>query len=244
MKELCNDRRARYVGSTIGMGVALVVVALGALVGCTPVPRTGGRPTTTVIATQTSTATSTATATTTATATVVPTPFVTQASSLSRAGRPAEVVVIPLSTVEEAVAGGVLEDLPVPDGLSVSTSGCARDGACYWYNFYWAATREVVLHGNDTGRLAHEMCHAHQHWTINGGADLAPSDYDLEQWYATAEAASYSRVATDWPWPYQISVRANLLEDFAEACGLWYSDPVMLRRISPARYGWMAANLP
>jgi len=93
-------------------------------------------------------------------------------------------------------------------------------------------------------KQVHETCHAHQHWSINGGAALSPSDYDLVSWYGTVEGQSFSAAVTDWPWPYAISTEVNRLEDFAESCALYYTDPARLLDISQARYNWMHANLP
>lgn len=168
---------------------------------------------------------------------------------LSRAGwhalgQPTEVMATPVppASAPTPVARGNLSALPLPDDLAVNTSGCARDGSCYAYNFYWSPTHEVVLQGDEPDiRLVHETCHAHQHWSINGGA---PTREDLSAWYGTAEAASFGAIATGWPYPYAFTLAQNRLEDFAEACALWYVDPARLLDISPARYTWMAASLP
>jgi hypothetical protein len=92
-------------------------------------------------------------------------------------------------------------------------------------------------------KVLHEACHAHQHLSINGGAPLDPSDYDLESWYGTAEGLSYTRAVANLSWPWSNS-GVNPLEDFAWTCAYWYSDASSLRSISPARYDWAAANLP
>jgi len=168
---------------------------------------------------------------------------------LSRAGwealgKPSEVWATPVPPVlpPTPVPGGNLSALALPDDTTVNTSGCARDGFCRWFNFYWSPTHEIVLQGDEPViRRVHETCHAHQHWSINGGA---PTREDLSAWYATAEAASFSAIATDWPYPYAFTTAQNRLEDFAEACALWYVDPARLLTLSPARYTWMAATLP
>lgn len=36
-------------------------------------------------------------------------------------------------------------------------------------------------------KVQHELCHAHQHWTINGGAPFMPSDYNLESCRGTID---------------------------------------------------------
>jgi len=140
------------------------------------------------------------------------------------------------------VRGGA--SLSVPDGTTVVWGGCASDGRCYPYNFYWAPTREVVMQpGEPQRKVQHELCHAHQHWAINGGTPLAPSDYDLESWYATAEGQSFATAASGLAWPWSQSA-VNGLEDFAWTCADWYVDPAHLLQSSPERYDWAAANLP
>ncbi|MEX0785546.1 MAG: hypothetical protein WD939_02805 [Dehalococcoidia bacterium] len=134
--------------------------------------------------------------------------------------------------------------LPMPAGTSVVWGGCASDGECHWYNFYWGPTHEVVMQdGEGQNKVQHELCHAHQHWSINGGAPLEPSDYDLESWYLTAEGSSFTSAVAGLPWPWTHSA-ATGLEDFAWTCGYWYYDAAYLLRASPERYDWAAANLP
>jgi hypothetical protein len=161
-------------------------------------------------------------------------------------GRPthveASLIQEPAQAPAAAPRAGNLDALPVPPGTSVNSSGCASDGFCTWYNFYWSPTHEVVMQGEEPWvRVVHERCHAHQHWSINGGD---PTREDLSAWYGTEEAASFGAAATGWPYPYAFTTANNLLEDFAEACALWYTDPVALQDISPSRLDWMAANLP
>jgi hypothetical protein len=121
--------------------------------------------------------------------------------------------------------------------------GCATDGECHEYNFYWAPTREIVmLDGESSLKVLHEACHAHQHLAINGGAPLDPSDYDLESWYGTSEGGSFSRAVAGLTWPWSNSA-INPLEDFAWTCAYWHSHAATLRSISPARYDWAATNL-
>jgi hypothetical protein len=128
--------------------------------------------------------------------------------------------------------------------VTVVHGSCASDGRCYPYNFYWAPTHEVVLQlGEPEDKLQHELCHAHQHWTINGGAPLPPSDYDLESWYATDEGRSFGQAVAGLPWPWSHSA-VNPLEDFAWTCAYWYVDPGYLLASSAERYTWAAANLP
>jgi len=132
----------------------------------------------------------------------------------------------------------------VPDGTTVVSGGCASDGECHWYNFYWAPTHEVVMqHGEPRHKVQHELCHAHQHWSISGGAALDPSDYDLESWYSTAEGESFLATTEGLAWPWSHSAM-NGLEDFAWTCADWYLQPAHLLNVSPERYAWAAANLP
>lgn len=131
--------------------------------------------------------------------------------------------------------------LPVPANTKVNTSGCASDGECHWYNFYWAPTHEIVTQGQQPEiRVMHERCHAHQHWVINGGE---PTENNLSTWYSTAEAISYKAIAGGWPYSYEFTTKHNLLEDFAEACALYYLDEGLLQSISDSRYEWMRENL-
>ena len=140
------------------------------------------------------------------------------------------------------VRGGTA--LPLPDGTSVVWGGCASDGQCHWYNFYWAPTHEAVLQdGESQIKVQHEMCHAHQDWTISGGAPLDPANYDLHTWYDTAEGQSFSAAVSGLSWPWSHSA-VNGLEDFAWTCAYWYQDPAYLLQSSPQRYDWAARNLP
>ena len=123
---------------------------------------------------------------------------------------------------------------------------CSSDGECHDFNFYWAPTHEAVIQpGEPQHKVQHELCHAHQHWSISGGAPLLPSDFDLESWYATEEGRSFSAAVASasggWPWSHSA---VNGLEDFAWTCAYWYVDPAYLLGVSPERYQWAAANLP
>ena len=134
--------------------------------------------------------------------------------------------------------------LPLPDGTAAVWGGCASDGQCHWYNFYWAPTREAVLQdGESQIKVQHEMCHAHQHWTISGGAPLEPSNFDLHTWYDTPEGQSFSAAVSGLAWPWSHSAVSGL-EDFAWTCAYWYQDPSYLLQSSPQRYDWAARNLP
>ena len=76
-----------------------------------------------------------------------------------------------------------------------------------------------------------------------GGSALAPSDYDLESWYGTTEAQSFTEATTGLAWPWTHSAVSGL-EDFAWTCGYWYLDAAYLLQVSPERYAWAAENLP
>lgn len=142
------------------------------------------------------------------------------------------------------VGGGNSMALPVPVDTSIVFGGCASDGTCYWYNFYWAPTQEVVMqYGEGVIKVQHERCHAHQHWSINGGAPLPPFDYDLESWYETTEAQSFVAASVGLTWPWTDSAISGL-EDFAWTCAYWYLDAAYLLRVSPERYAWARKNLP
>lgn len=93
-------------------------------------------------------------------------------------------------------------------------------------------------------KVQHEYCHAHQHWAINGGAALPPSDYDLESWYATAEGQSFVAATAGLPFPWTHSA-INSLEDFAWTCAYWYLDSDQLVTVGgQERYEWARRNLP
>jgi hypothetical protein len=132
----------------------------------------------------------------------------------------------------------------MPAGVAVVWGGCASDGSCHPFNFYWGPTHEVVMqYGEGPIKVQHEYCHAHQHWSINGGSPLVPSDYDLESWYGTAEGQSFAAAVAGLSWPWTHSA-VNGIEDFAWTCAYWYSDAAYLQQTSPGRYAWAAANLP
>jgi hypothetical protein len=176
----------------------------------------------------------------TATSTVViePTATPTRISEVL----PVEEPPAPPAAQPTTVPGGTNPALPANTG--VRWAGCASDGECLWYNFYWAPTREIVLQpGEGQNKVWHEYGHAHQHWSINRGEPLPPSDYDLESWYKTAEGISYVDAVSGLAWPWTHSAQSGL-EDFAWTFSYWYNDPGYLLSVSPARYDWAAANLP
>jgi hypothetical protein len=167
----------------------------------------------------------------------VPTP--TRFSEVLGAAIPPPVIQQPVAT---PVRGGT--SLPIPEGTTVVWGGCSSDGECNWFNFYWAPTLEVVMqNGESQVKVQHELCHAHQHWSINGGAPLDPSEYNLGPWYSTAEGASFATAIEGLSWPWSHSA-VNGLEDFAWTCAYWYLQPDYLLKVSPERYAWASDNLP
>lgn len=149
--------------------------------------------------------------------------------------------VISLALLASTACMGVLPGIHV----FVSTNGCTSEGMCPFggqhpANFYWESTREVVLAPNQSLKiLAHELCHAHQHWEVisETGRDLA--DPGLVKWYDTREARAFNEVAVaaqPRPWAY-LSADTNL-EDAATTCAMWLVAPDELRTISPERYEW------
>ncbi len=205
-----------------GMAVALL---LNAAVLDPRLPDPTHTPTATATPTSTSTPTSTPTETPTATPTSTPVP-----------PTPVDTPVSP-----PPVTGGNLSGLSLPSNTTV-VQGAASDGASWPFCFYWAPTHEVVMVDGcgETNRV-HELCHAHQHWVINGGA---PTGLDLGAWYGTSQAQSFGAIAGGFPWG-QVSNTSNLLEDFAETCAQWYLNPERLLQVGgQARYDWARENLP
>ncbi|MCH7511496.1 MAG: hypothetical protein IIB19_03910 [Chloroflexi bacterium] len=229
---------------------AILILALG-LLGAACATSRASEPLPTSTPTAIDTAIPTATLVPVATATAMPTaaPTDTPEPTATPASAPPVSEVLPAAARSEepppasaTVRGGT--QLPVPEGTTVVWGGCASDGECHWYNFYWAPTHEAVLQqGEGENKVQHELCHAHQHWSISGGAPLRPSDYDLESWYSTAEGASFTAMAAGLSWPWSHSA-VNGLEDFAWTCTYWYLDPARLLGTSPERYQWAADNLP
>ena len=151
----------------------------------------------------------------------------------------------PTPTVEppSALYGGVIGQLPLPAGTSLVRTGCASDGTCYPFNFYWAPTHEAVLQpGEPYYKETHELCHAHQAWAI--GRDLSPSEYDLQPWYSTNEGQQFmAEIGIPDPWPFSHSA-INGLESFAWVCGFYYADSQQLHDLCLVCYNWARRNLP
>lgn len=218
------------------LSVALLL-GVAVLVGC------GGNNESRVVvpvATVIQTATQVPTITQTLVPTSTPVEAIPTATVFSEVASTEEVVatlVVPATLPETA--------LPLPENTKVVWGdGCASDGECHRFNFYWAPTHEVVmLYGEPLIKVQHELCHAHQHWSINGGDSLDPSDLSLVPWYLTAEGESFTTAVAGLPWPWTHSA-TNGIEDFAWTCGHWYLQPDYLQTVSPERYNWAAENLP
>mgnify|MGYP001598665634 CR=1 FL=1 len=141
---------------------------------------------------------------------------------------------------------GDLSALSLPDGVTTRYDGCSPTYACtVATNYYDAGSRTVALQpGEGWLKEVHELCHAHQHWAINGGVALDPSDYDLESWYASAEGVEYmAAVGVPEPWPFTHSA-VNGIESFAWSCSWWYVQPGELASVCPVCYHWAEENLP
>ncbi len=100
-----------------------------------------------------------------------------------------------------------------------------------------------MQNGESQLKVQHELCHAHQHWTINGGTPLDPIDYNLSPWYSTAEGVSFVSATEGLAWPWSHSA-VNALEDFAWTCAHWYLQPAHLLKVSPERSAWASQHLP
>lgn len=103
---------------------------------------------------------------------------------------------------------------------------CAgRNENCYLV----ASTTLVVVTGQPTKVIMHELCHAHQDEEVREELGIVPS-IDLHEWYQTKEAARYATVIAGQPhpdWGYLLDAETqSLLERFAEACGRYLArDP-------------------
>jgi hypothetical protein len=214
----------------------LLAAALSSACGISFAQDPGPAPTATASATATATSTATSTPTATPPPTSTPSPI-----------PPPTLTAAPRSEVRPAIrrpAAPSSAAPTVPQGTTIVWGGCASDGECHWYNFYWGPTRQAVLqYGEGHIKVQHELCHAHQHLSINGGRPLEPSDYDLESWYDTPEGHSFTNAVAGLPWPWTHS-DVNGLEDFAWTCAYWYTDSIYLKTVSPTRHDWAAANLP
>ena len=163
-------------------------------------------------------------------------------------GQPDSVLVrvLPTATPAQAQSGSAEAPtggkLTLPVGVTVRYDGCSESYGCSINtNYYDAGSHEVVLQGADEPyrKVVHEYLHAHQHWTINGGATLAPSAYDLAGWYGTAEGVAFmAAVGVPDPWPWPTESYATGIEAFATSGSLWYTDVSRLRVDCPVCYSW------
>ena len=115
--------------------------------------------------------------------------------------------------------------------------------------------------------FAHEICHAHQHWTmidaglLDPGLPRRPGQmlFELtpegEAFFAAAGwqregPMEYSGGAGDAPTGWKVPDWAIHFphEDYADVCALWYVDRDLLRTTAPLRYQfaqeWLAQWVP
>lgn len=149
-----------------------------------------------------------------------------------------------------ALASAACMTVPIGTHVFVSDRGCTSSGVCPFgggesRNFYWESTGEVVLAPNQSLKvLAHELCHAHQAWTVFDETGKNPTTPGLVEWYDTKEAWDFNAVVVATqprPWAY-LSDDMNL-EDFATSCAMWLTDPDGLRALSPERAKFLASDL-
>jgi hypothetical protein len=114
---------------------------------------------------------------------------------------------------------------------------------------YYDATVHTAYVRSDASDWAqmHERCHAHQHLTIliETGREPVGDRWQLDPWYATSEGTRYIQAiaASTYRWPREWLSDDNPLEDFANACGLYYLNPSWLYSLDPIRYHAVAAAL-
>lgn len=124
----------------------------------------------------------------------------------------------------------------VPEGFTlVITDTISATG------YYDATVRTAYVRStaSDWSQM-HERCHAHQHLTIlrETGQEPVWSVWQLESWYLTSEGAAYIEAITRsaYHWPSAWLSADNPLEDFANACGLYFLNPGWLYTLDPIRY--------
>lgn len=118
--------------------------------------------------------------------------------------------------------------MSVPAGLRVVETSDPVPLCRAYANCYRPDLREIVLvPGQPLKVAAHEACHAHQHKTVLEETGREPS-VDLHEWLATGEGRVYAAYVAGHPHPYwsAIAPEDTLLEDFAEACGRYLTQPV------------------
>lgn len=133
--------------------------------------------------------------------------------------------------------------LNVPAGvtITVTDTGCTAGGFCpYGYgvrsNFYSTHYRTIVVALNQwPSTVMHEWCHAHQHEAVIWYLGREPQ-LDLADWYQTHEyGAWWYFVKTPTPSAWRLSAPTPL-EDWATACGWYFTNPGYLWSVSPERY--------
>ena len=152
-------------------------------------------------------------------------------------------------------AGGGGKDLPVPPSthIFISPMLCMSDGICpkgidsRAIAYYNATLNEIVAKRALLPLYEqHEVCHAHQHWQINGGGAEGVT-LDLREWFDTPQGRSFLESFARDPWIWNnLSplMGSKELEDFAWTCALWRLNPQSLQQISSARYEWANIWIP
>jgi hypothetical protein len=124
----------------------------------------------------------------------------------------------------------------VPEGFSlIVTDTISATG------YYDATVRTAYVRSTASDwTQMHERCHAHQHMTIlrETGQEPVWTVWQLESWYLTTEGAAYMEAITRsaYRWPSAWLSADNPLEDFANACGLYFVNPGWLYSLDPIRY--------
>ncbi len=142
----------------------------------------------------------------------------------------------------------ILTFLPVPDGLTFVFSDNPSPNGGYFSNEreIRGPTRAASDKGLPAGvprpqtfenGLAHEICHAYQHWQILADGLREPDEHvkgDFERsWYQTPEGQAF----------IQASLRTviSAVEDFANVCAFWYLNGPCTE---PVPRGWCEVSLP
>lgn len=114
--------------------------------------------------------------------------------------------------------------MKVPPGTSILVTDSPEPYCNARVNCYVAATRTIVMvPGQSIRVLAHEGCHAHQHWTILEETGDEPRR-DMVEWLDTSEATAYAAVV-EQAGPHEFGAHyVPLIEDFAEACARYMVD--------------------
>ena len=107
--------------------------------------------------------------------------------------------------------------MKVPEGTSILVTDSPEALCGERTNCYHAPSRTIVMVPNQSLRvLAHEGCHAHQHYTVLEELGREPR-LDMSDWLDTSEAHDYAAVVDGRPTEWRLSAD-NLIEDFAEGC--------------------------